>query len=130
MEFSHDCGEAAGERDNYTGGEQLLLDGASGMRRCSPFFGGWGGFVSFPRMANGFPAEKCGKSRGFDVGKDCRAQMPQFKDAAVEQNQGLLTLFSELAEQGMPAWRETSPAVGHGRSKPMYRCLVGSRADG
>ena len=43
MEFSRDCGEAAGERENHTGGEQLLLDGASGMRRCSPFFGGWGG---------------------------------------------------------------------------------------
>ncbi len=55
------------------------------------------GFVAFSPMANGFLTRKYGKGQHFDRATDYRAAMPQFTDAAVEQNQGLLQLLKDLA---------------------------------
>ena len=57
------------------------------------------GFVAFSPMANGFLTGKYGKGQHFDAATDYRAAMPQFTDAAVEQNQRLLQLLNDLAAE-------------------------------
>jgi aryl-alcohol dehydrogenase-like predicted oxidoreductase len=63
------------------------------------------GFVAFSPMANGFLTGKYGKKQKFDKKTDYRAAMPQFSDAAVEQNQTLLSLLQNIAgeKQATPA---------------------------
>jgi aryl-alcohol dehydrogenase-like predicted oxidoreductase len=56
------------------------------------------GFVAFSPMANGFLTGKYGKGQKFDAKTDYRAAMPQFTDKAVEQNQKLLKLLQDIAE--------------------------------
>ena len=57
------------------------------------------GFIAFSLMANGFLTGKYGKGQHFDAATDYRAAMPQFTDAAVEQNQRLLQLLNDLAAE-------------------------------
>ena len=56
------------------------------------------GLVAFSPMANGFLTGRYGKGAHFDAQTDYRASMPQFSDAAVEQNQALLTLLKQTAD--------------------------------
>ena len=55
------------------------------------------GLVAFSPMANGFLTGKYGKGQTFDPKTDYRAAMPQFTDAAVEQNAALLKLLYDMA---------------------------------
>ncbi len=55
------------------------------------------GFVAFSPMANGFLTGRYGKGAKFDPQYDYRAGMPQFTEAAQEQNRGLLELLRRLA---------------------------------
>lgn len=57
------------------------------------------GFVAFSPMANGFLTGKYGKNQHFDGSVDYRAAMPQFTDEAVAQNQALLKLIGDIAEE-------------------------------
>lgn len=64
------------------------------------------GFIAFSPMANGFLTGKYArKDQQFDKKTDYRAFMPQFTDQAIEQNQGLLKLLSDLAKE-----KNASPA--------------------
>ncbi len=63
------------------------------------------GLVAFSPMANGFLTGRYGKGEKFDARYDYRASMPQFTDAAVEQNQKLLELLNRMAEE-----KEATPA--------------------
>lgn len=55
------------------------------------------GLVAFSPMANGFLTGRYGKGEKFDPRNDYRASMPQFTDAAMEQNRPLLDLLCALA---------------------------------
>ena len=57
------------------------------------------GLVAFSPMANGFLTGRYGKGQHFDPRTDYRAAMPQFTDAAVEQNAALLSLLNDMAAQ-------------------------------
>ena len=57
------------------------------------------GLVAFSPMANGFLTGRYGKGQHFDPKTDYRAAMPQFTDAAVEQNAPLLELLHRMAEE-------------------------------
>lgn len=57
------------------------------------------GLVAFSPMANGFLTGKYGKGQKFDPKTDYRATMPQFTDAAVEQNAALLKLLYDMAAE-------------------------------
>ena len=59
----------------------------------------WVGLVAFSPMANGFLTGRYGKGQHFDPKTDYRAAMPQFTDAAVEQNAPLLELLHRMAEE-------------------------------
>ncbi len=61
--------------------------------------------VAFSPMANGFLTDGYGVGTRFDPATDYRAAMPQFTDAAVEQNQALLALLRRTAaeKQATPA---------------------------
>ncbi len=63
------------------------------------------GLVAFSPMANGFLTGRYGKGAQFDARYDYRAGMPQFTDAAVEQNRELLGLLDTMAreKQATPA---------------------------
>lgn len=55
-------------------------------------------FVAFSPMANGFLSGKYGKGSHFDKNYDYRSTMPQFTDQAIDENQKLLALLSDLAQ--------------------------------
>lgn len=57
------------------------------------------GYVAFSPLANGFLSAKYGKDAAFEAGTDYRSVMPQFTAEGVEQNQELLKLLHELAEE-------------------------------
>ena len=57
------------------------------------------GLVAFSPMANGFLTGRYGKGQHFDPRTDYRAAMPQFTDAAVEQNAALLSLLNDMVAQ-------------------------------
>ena len=57
------------------------------------------GFVAFSPMANGLLTGAYGKDSTFDPRLDYRSAMPQFAPEAAEQNQALLGLLRDLAEQ-------------------------------
>ena len=57
------------------------------------------GLVAFSPMANGLLTGRYGKGQHFDPRTDYRAAMPQFTDAAVEQNAALLSLLNDMAAQ-------------------------------
>ena len=57
------------------------------------------GLVAFSPIANGFLSGVYGKGSRFDPKLDYRSNMPQFTPEAVEQNQELLILLQNLAEQ-------------------------------
>ena len=57
------------------------------------------GLVAFSPMANGFLTGRYGKGTHFDKQYDYRAAMPQFSDKAIDENQGLLKLLHDMAEQ-------------------------------
>lgn len=57
------------------------------------------GLVAFSPMANGFLTGKYGKGQHFDAKTDYRAAMPQFTDAAVEQNAALLKLLDDMVAE-------------------------------
>ena len=57
------------------------------------------GLVAFSPMANGFLTAKYEKGTKFDSQYDYRSNMPQFTDAAMEQNRGLLALLQRIAEE-------------------------------
>lgn len=57
------------------------------------------GLAAFSPMANGFLTGRYGKGQHFDPRTDYRAAMPQFTDAAVEQNAALLSLLNDMAAQ-------------------------------
>ena len=76
------------------------------------------GLVAFSPMANGFLTAKYEKGTKFDSQYDYRSNMPQFTDAAMEQNRGLLALLQRIAEEKMRRqrrnqWRGCS-AKSHG----------------
>ena len=56
------------------------------------------GLVAFSPMANGFLTGRYGKGEAFDPKTDYRAAMPQFSDAAIDQNRALIDLLSRMAE--------------------------------
>ena len=56
------------------------------------------GLVAFSPMANGFLTGKYGKGSQFDKKYDYRSNMPQFKDEAIEKNEGLIMLLERVAE--------------------------------
>lgn len=56
------------------------------------------GLVAFSPMANGFLTARYGKGEAFDPKTDYRAAMPQFSDAAIDQNRALIDLLSRMAE--------------------------------
>lgn len=55
--------------------------------------------VAFSPMANGFLTGQYGKGERFDPKTDYRAAMPQFTDAAIDQNQALLNLLRHISEE-------------------------------
>lgn len=57
------------------------------------------GLVAFSPMANGFLTGKYGKGTQFDPKYDYRAAMPQFTDAAADQNHDLLELLRSMAAE-------------------------------
>lgn len=57
------------------------------------------GLVAFSPMANGFLTAKYEKGTKFDSKYDYRSNMPQFTDAAMEQNRELLALLQRIAEE-------------------------------
>ena len=57
------------------------------------------GFVAFSSMANGLLTGAYGRDAAFDPKLDYRSAMPQFAPEAAEQNQKLLELLRDLAEQ-------------------------------
>ena len=57
------------------------------------------GFVAFSPMANGLLTGAYGKDAKFDLKLDYRSAMPQFTPEAADQNQELLRLLHNLAEQ-------------------------------
>ena len=57
------------------------------------------GFVAFSPMANGLLTGAYGKDAKFDPKLDYRSAMPQFTPEAADQNQELLRLLHNLAEQ-------------------------------
>lgn len=56
------------------------------------------GLVAFSPMANGFLTGKYGKGSQFDKKYDYRSNMPQFTDAAIDQNKELLDMLHQMAE--------------------------------
>lgn len=60
------------------------------------------GLVAFSPMANGFLTGKYGKGTQFDPKYDYRAAMPQFTDAAADQNHDLLELLRSMAQKKTP----------------------------
>ena len=57
------------------------------------------GFVAFSPMANGYLSGIYGKNDHFDSETDYRNRMPQFTAEAEEQNQKLLSLLRDFAEE-------------------------------
>ncbi len=57
------------------------------------------GFVAFSPMANGFLSGKYNHNSVFDQKFDYRSVMPQFSAEAQQQNQELLTMLKEMAEE-------------------------------
>ena len=57
------------------------------------------GLVAFSPMANGLLTGRYGKGERFDPKPDYRAAMPQFTDAAMDQNRALLALLRRMAEE-------------------------------
>jgi aryl-alcohol dehydrogenase-like predicted oxidoreductase len=57
------------------------------------------GFVAFSPMANGLLTAKYGKGEHFNKEFDYRSTMPQFTDAAMDQNQELFALLHRLAAE-------------------------------
>ena len=57
------------------------------------------GFVAFSPLANGFLTAKYDKNVQFDPRLDYRSNMPQFTADAVDQNQQLLDLLHQMAEE-------------------------------
>lgn len=57
------------------------------------------GLVAFSPMANGLLTGRYGKGERFDPKTDYRAAMPQFTDAAMDQNRALLALLRRMAEE-------------------------------
>ena len=72
---------------------------ARGWERLFPALEELGvGLVAFSPMANGFLTARYGKGEAFDPKTDYRAAMPQFSDAAIDQNRALIDLLSRMAE--------------------------------
>lgn len=57
------------------------------------------GLIAFSPMANGFLTGKYGKTSSFDTKLDYRSKMPQFTAEAVDENQTLLKLLHQMAEE-------------------------------
>lgn len=59
------------------------------------------GFLAFSPLANGFltGSVKKGDQAKFDKATDYRASMPQFSDAAIDENQALIDLIAGYAER-------------------------------
>lgn len=56
------------------------------------------GYVAFSPLANGFLSAKYGKDAVFDGSLDYRSMMPQFSGQGMEQNQELLALLHQTAQ--------------------------------
>lgn len=63
------------------------------------------GYVAFSPLANGFLSARYGKDSEFDGVYDYRSVMPQFSNAGIDQNHGLLELLHRTAQEkgGTPA---------------------------
>ena len=57
------------------------------------------GYVAFSPLANGFLSGKYDKNSTFEIGTDYRSVMPQFQAEGIDQNQALLSLLHQLAEE-------------------------------
>ena len=57
------------------------------------------GYVAFSPLANGFLSGKYDKTSQFEAGTDYRGVMPQFQPDSIDQNQDLLTLLHQLAQE-------------------------------
>lgn len=57
------------------------------------------GFVAFSPMANGLLSGCYGKGMQFDKAYDYRASMPQFRDAAMDENKELFALLQRMAQE-------------------------------
>ena len=57
------------------------------------------GYVAFSPLANGFLSGRYGKNENFDKKYDYRSNMPQFQSDGIDQNQELLELLHQLAQE-------------------------------
>lgn len=57
------------------------------------------GYVAFSPLANGFLSGRYGKNENFDKKYDYRSNMPQFQSDGIDQNQELLALLHQLAQE-------------------------------
>lgn len=57
------------------------------------------GYVAFSPLANGFLSGRYGKNENFDKKYDYRSNMPQFQSDSIDQNQELLALLHQLAQE-------------------------------
>lgn len=57
------------------------------------------GYVAFSPLANGFLSGKYDKASQFEAGTDYRSVMPQFQPDSIDQNQDLLALLHQLAQE-------------------------------
>ncbi len=57
------------------------------------------GYVAFSPLANGFLSGRYGKNANFDKKYDYRSNMPQFQSDGIDQNQELLALLHQLAQE-------------------------------
>ncbi len=57
------------------------------------------GYVAFSPLANGFLSARYSKNENFDKKYDYRSNMPQFQSDSIDQNQELLALLHQLAQE-------------------------------
>jgi len=57
------------------------------------------GFVAFSPMANGLLTGAYGKGEAFDKKTDYRSSMPQYSEAAMEENRALFALLNRLSAE-------------------------------